>query len=54
MGRLLYERPGMEKRDALAFVARRAFRGVILSGTKSPEHLEENWHAFAQATHIRG
>jgi aryl-alcohol dehydrogenase-like predicted oxidoreductase len=51
MGRLLYERPGMEKCDAFAFVARRAFRGLILSGTKSPGHLAENWRAFAQATH---
>lgn len=50
MGRLLYERPEMGKRDAFAFVAARSFRGVILSGTKSPGHLEENWRAFREAT----
>ena len=49
MGRLLYQRPGMGKRDAFAFVAKRAIRGVILSGTKSPAHLEENWRAFDSA-----
>jgi aryl-alcohol dehydrogenase-like predicted oxidoreductase len=49
MGRLLYENPGFGKRDAFAFIVRRAFRGVILSGTKSAAHLEENWRAFAKA-----
>ena len=50
MGRLLYERREMSKVEAFAAIARREFRGVILSGTKSPDHLEENWRAFAEAT----
>ena len=50
MGKLLYERPGITKRDAFAFVAARAFDGVVLSGTKSPGHLEENLGAFREAT----
>jgi hypothetical protein len=26
------------------------FEGAILSGTKSVEHLEENWKAFAEVS----
>ncbi len=50
MGRLLYERGEMSKEDAFTFVVARGFAGVVLSGTKSPGHLEENWRAFAEAT----
>ena len=53
MGRLLYERRGMSKTAAFAFIASQGFTGVILSGTKSPTHLEENWLAFAEATRER-
>lgn len=47
MGRLLYERPETSKADAFRFVAESGFAGVVLSGTKSAAHLEENWRAFA-------
>jgi aryl-alcohol dehydrogenase-like predicted oxidoreductase len=50
MGRLLYERREMSKTAAFAFIVERGFHGVILSGTKSPVHLEENWRAFGEAT----
>ena len=30
----------------LRFVLRHEFRGVILTGTRLPEHLRENWTAF--------
>jgi len=50
MGRLLYDRPGMSKKVAFSFVAARGFGGVVLSGTKSPDHLAENWRAFCAAT----
>ncbi len=46
MGRMLYENRELSKADAFAFIMRKGFEGVILSGTKSPEHLAENWHAF--------
>jgi aryl-alcohol dehydrogenase-like predicted oxidoreductase len=50
MGRLLYERPAISRQDAFAFIAARGFHGVVLSGTKSAVHLEENLRAFAEAT----
>jgi len=49
MGRLLYERREISKKEAFVAIAARNFHGVILSGTKSPDHLEENWQAFADA-----
>ena len=49
MGRMLYENRELTKAGAFAFILRKRFEGVILSGTKSPEHLEENWHAFGEA-----
>jgi aryl-alcohol dehydrogenase-like predicted oxidoreductase len=49
MGRILYENRELTKADAFAFILQNAFEGVILSGTKSPEHLEENWRAFSDA-----
>jgi aryl-alcohol dehydrogenase-like predicted oxidoreductase len=48
MGRLLYDRPEVTRADAFRFVARAGIAGVVLSGTKSPAHLEENWRAFAE------
>jgi aryl-alcohol dehydrogenase-like predicted oxidoreductase len=49
MGRMLYDAEPVSKTSAFAFILRKPFRGVVLSGTKSPEHLAENWHAFRQA-----
>ena len=49
MGRMLYEHRELSKADAFAFIMRKGFEGVILSGTKSPAHLVENWQAFAEA-----
>jgi aryl-alcohol dehydrogenase-like predicted oxidoreductase len=48
MGRMLYGEQPMSKAEAFAFTLRKRFTGVILSGTKSPEHLEENWRAFME------
>ena len=53
MGRLLYERREISKIEAFAFIAARGYTGVILSGTKSPDHLEENFRAFTEATKSR-
>jgi aryl-alcohol dehydrogenase-like predicted oxidoreductase len=49
MGRMLYENREVTKAGAFAFILEKRFEGVILSGTKSPDHLEENWHAFGEA-----
>jgi len=49
MGRMLYENRELSKADAFGFILEREFDGVVLSGTKSPEHLEENWRAFGEA-----
>jgi len=49
MGKLLYEDRSLPKTEAFAYILRRQFRGVILSGTKSPAHLEENYAAFREA-----
>jgi aryl-alcohol dehydrogenase-like predicted oxidoreductase len=53
MGRLLYENRELTKRDAFGYILEKRFDGVILSGTKSPEHLQENWDAFSKATRGR-
>jgi len=53
MGRMLYENRELTKADAFAFILRRNFNGVILSGTKSPAHLEENYRAFQDALERR-
>jgi aryl-alcohol dehydrogenase-like predicted oxidoreductase len=50
MGRMLYENRELTKAAAFAFILRENFDGAILSGTKSPTHLEENWRAFQEAT----
>lgn len=49
MGRMLYENRLLTKTDAFALILKRRFEGVILSGTKSTDHLEENWRAFREA-----
>lgn len=60
MGRMLYENPALTKPDAFGLILEKRFEGVILSGTKSLDHLEENWRAFGEALarrtpdHVRG
>lgn len=49
MGRMLYENREVTKAGAFGFILEKRFEGVILSGTKSPQHLEENWEAFGEA-----
>jgi aryl-alcohol dehydrogenase-like predicted oxidoreductase len=49
MGRMLYQAESPSRTDAFAWILRKAFRGVILSGTKSPEHLRQNQEAFQAA-----
>ena len=49
MGRMLYEHRELSKAGAFGFILEKRFEGVILSGTKSPDHLEENWRAFGEA-----
>lgn len=41
MGHALHDKPA-----AFAFILRKAFHGVILTGTKSPRHLAANWRDF--------
>jgi aryl-alcohol dehydrogenase-like predicted oxidoreductase len=53
MGRLLYERQEVSRQDAFGFVLAGGFAGVVLSGTKSASHLEQNWRAFAAANEGR-
>jgi aryl-alcohol dehydrogenase-like predicted oxidoreductase len=54
MGRMLYENHELSKADAFGFILEKRFEGVILSGTKSAEHLEENWRAFGEAVGRHG
>ncbi|MCX6631078.1 MAG: aldo/keto reductase [Candidatus Solibacter sp.] len=49
MGRMLYENREVSKAEAFGLILEKRFEGVILSGTKSPDHLEENWRAFGEA-----
>jgi aryl-alcohol dehydrogenase-like predicted oxidoreductase len=49
MGRMLYENREISKADAFHFILQKGFSGAILSGTKSVQHLEENWRAFGEA-----
>jgi len=49
MGRMLYEERPISKVEAFRFVLQKRFDGVVLSGTKSPAHLEENLRAFEGA-----
>lgn len=50
MGALLYEEDkllnGQKLADAFQFILDRKFSGVILTGTKSQNHLQENWASF--------
>ncbi len=49
MGRLLYEGSLLTPRAAFGFLAAQRFDGVVLTGTKAPAHLRENWAAFQHA-----
>jgi aryl-alcohol dehydrogenase-like predicted oxidoreductase len=49
MGKLLYEAGQIDKKRAFEFVLCRDFKGVILTGTKNRQHLQENWLAFRSA-----
>ena len=49
MGAMLYDRPNENKAAAFRFILERKFDGVILTGTKSPQHLRENRDAFESA-----
>jgi aryl-alcohol dehydrogenase-like predicted oxidoreductase len=54
MGKVLYDgdapRPLSRMVEAFRFILARRFDGVILSGTRSAAHLEENLGAFREAT----
>jgi aryl-alcohol dehydrogenase-like predicted oxidoreductase len=47
MGEMLYREVPISTVEAFRFLLEQKFRGVILTGTKSKQHLEENWRAFA-------
>jgi aryl-alcohol dehydrogenase-like predicted oxidoreductase len=49
MGAMLYDAATLSKVDAFRFILRHRFRGVVLTGTRSPDHLRENWQAFREA-----
>lgn len=46
MGAMLYGEQPVSREEAFRFVLDHSFTGVILTGTKSKEHLAENWAAF--------
>lgn len=50
MGAMLYGEQPVSREEAFRFVRDRAFTGVVLTGTKSREHLGENWQAFQSVT----
>lgn len=49
MGAMLYAPEFKDRAEAFRFVLRRGFDGVVLTGTKSREHLRENVEAFDRA-----
>jgi len=46
MGAMLYGEHPVSREQAFGFIKRHEFEGVVLTGTKSKRHLEENWCAF--------
>jgi aryl-alcohol dehydrogenase-like predicted oxidoreductase len=50
MGAMLYGEQPVTQKEAFQFVLNHKFKGVILTGTKSKKHLEQNWRAFATAS----
>jgi aryl-alcohol dehydrogenase-like predicted oxidoreductase len=49
MGAMLYQDTPINKREAFSFILQSRLRGVILTGTKSKDHLRDNWQAFREA-----
>jgi aryl-alcohol dehydrogenase-like predicted oxidoreductase len=49
MGAMLYGDLPVSHEDAFRFVLQHRFRGVVLTGTRSPAHLQQNCAAFHQA-----
>jgi aryl-alcohol dehydrogenase-like predicted oxidoreductase len=49
MGRLLYGENAATERDAFAFILRHGFSGVILTGSRSPDHVAANMEAYRAA-----
>jgi aryl-alcohol dehydrogenase-like predicted oxidoreductase len=49
MGAMLYGQAPVSQEDAFRYVLRHQFNGVVLTGTKSKEHLARNWQAFHAA-----
>lgn len=49
MGGLLYGETPITVASAFDFLCAEPFQGVVLTGTKSGEHLRENWSAFLSA-----
>lgn len=50
MGAMLYGEHAVAQQEAFRFVLGHKFNGVVLTGTKSRKHLEENWRAFGLAS----
>jgi aryl-alcohol dehydrogenase-like predicted oxidoreductase len=50
MGAMLYRDQPVSREEAFRFVLAHGFTGVVLTGTKSKEHLQQNWQAFGQAS----
>jgi aryl-alcohol dehydrogenase-like predicted oxidoreductase len=48
MGKMLYENP-VAPSEAFRFALSHQFEGVVLTGTKSAQHLQQNWITFQQA-----
>jgi aryl-alcohol dehydrogenase-like predicted oxidoreductase len=46
MGAMLHGEGAVTQEEAFRFVLEHKFNGVILTGTKSKKHLQENWDAF--------
>ena len=46
MGAMLYGDQAVSREEAFRFVLGHNFTGVILTGTKSKQHLEQNWQSF--------
>jgi aryl-alcohol dehydrogenase-like predicted oxidoreductase len=49
MGAMLYGEHPVTHEDAFQYVLEHEFTGVVLTGTKSKLHLQENWSAFHRA-----
>ena len=50
MGAMLYGEHPVSHADAFRSVLSHRFNGVVLTGTKSKQHLRENWDAFHSVT----